>query len=275
MMITASCSVPLKISHWQSIIIKPDGIPNEYVTPLNYYDAGSKVQFTFSNDLENLYFCIRATEESPQLKILHAGFQIVIDTSRGQKRTAVLEFPILKQPNHGAPPTDNPYVKDGKPDMSNLLQSLNEMRLTGFNVPINGLVSLQNNYGIRLAIQFDADKNMTIEGVIPFKTFYSERLSEVDAGKIINISILINGMQAPPKLKDNNGAPMNQPPGEDGNGTMQGDRMPQGNNGMPPGGRGPQGERPQQGGFQSQNVSSYSYDKINSIKIKYSLSVKK
>jgi hypothetical protein len=283
-----SCSVTEKICQWQEKTITPDGIPAEYSIPLNHYDSETKIQFTFSNDLENLYFCIRATEEEAQLKILRAGVQILIDTTGNEKGFVSIQFPLPRDKNQGPPPNDQPEVKP-ESDHSNRPHKamegdkepgadLKEMVLEGFKGPINGRVPV-NSHGIGVAIKFDADKNLTYEGVIPFKTFYRENLSALDGNRQFMVWVKLNAMIAPQMEKEFQGPPMNgagnRPPRNGESGGRQGGNRPQGGGGMAPdnGMQQPNGGRPDGGGESMESSKSYPFNTVNIIKIKYLLAV--
>src|ERR1035437_11092458 len=81
--ILSSCTHYIYIarSPWQTSSIVVDGKPNEWPTPLKYFDEKSKLQYAVTNDYENLYFCIKAADEQTQTKILRAGLQVWIDTT--------------------------------------------------------------------------------------------------------------------------------------------------------------------------------------------------
>lgn len=285
-----SCSVSEKISQWQRSPITVDGIPSEYSIPLSHYDADTKIQYMFSNDLENLYFCIRATEEEAQMKILRAGIQILIDTAGDGSGMVSLQFPLPRDKNQGPPPNDRPEVRPdfndsnrtmgSKPFKGNInpLFGLNEMQLDGFSGTMNGRVPL-NSHGIGVAIKIDADKNLTYEGVIPFKTFYKEKLSAAEIAKQFVILVKLNAMITPQMGNDFQSPPMNgagnRPPREGEGGGRPGGNRPPGGGGMPPGNgmQQPDGGRPEDGGGSAGTSKSYPFNTVNVIKIKYILAV--
>jgi len=291
--LVTSCSVTEKISHWQDKPITPDGIPAEYSIPLTHYDSDTKIQYTFSNDLENLYFCIRATEEEAQIKILRAGVQILIDTTGNEKGFISIHFPLPRDKNQGPPPNEKPdmkpdfndsnMTKESKPFKGNMnpLFGLDEMQLDGFKGLINGRVPV-NSHGILFAIKIDADKNMTFEGVIPFKTFYKDKLSAAEFAKQFVILVKLNAMISPQMEKDIKKPPMNgdgnRPSGGGDGGGRPGGNMRQGGGGMSPGSGMQQpggGGMPEGKGGDVENTKTYPFETVNTIKIKYRLALNK
>lgn len=273
--VIASCTVTHKISHWQSIEINPDGVSEEYTTPLRYFDIESKVQFTFSNDFENIYFCIRATEEAPQLKILQAGLQIGIDTLGNKKNIALLEFPLNQHSKNNAPPSEKSDKKVFKGEINELKDLLNEFKISGFNVPINGIIPMQNQYGIKLAIQFNKEKDLTIEGVIPFRTFFKEKVSFDDIGKPIYITIEINEMQKPLIPNHINEIPGNQPFNKNNGAREPRAEISSGNMDMSSSKGHFQNRDPHGAMNHESNIENYPFNKNITIKIKYTLTIKK
>jgi hypothetical protein len=276
-----SCAVKQNVSQWQSKPLKIDGIPSEYTTPLSYFDEDSKVQYTLSNDLENLYFCIRATDEEPQLKILQAGIQISIDTAGDGKNPIILMYPLPIE-RKSPPPFQNGIASDSLP--INPVQfstpfGKNEMRLIGFKVPSQEKIPIINSYGIKVAIQIDSLKYLTYEGAIPFKTFYKDRLQSTDNLKKFSIVITLNAMESPqrPSLQQDRMANdfQKKPQGQRPSGAPLGNRNMSQGGGMPHSDGEPQGD----GGFQGnesqsmQNTVQYSFRKVQNIKINYRLSV--
>src|ERR1035437_9320957 len=211
--ILVSCThyVYIARSPWQSNTIVVDGKPTEWPTPLKYYDDKSKLQYAVTNDKENLYLCIKATEEQTQIKILRAGLQIWIDTTgKNEHRVGVL-FPMANakqrfdQPQ--TPKETNAEENQGerkprkKQDINvlrgNFLKEYKEMQLSGFNPPINGMNPIQSTYGIVVSVNWDTIGIMTYEAVIPFKTFYKDAVSLSDSLKCMGISIVLNALPSP------------------------------------------------------------------------------
>ena len=270
--ILSSCSTTVYQSLWQSKSVKADGNPEEWSTPLRFYEKNSKLYYTVSNDSENLYLCIIANEEQVQMKIIQSGIQLWIDTTGKNKQQIGIMFPLADQAKNIHP--SNTRVKGQNPDSRSSFKKLfisefKEMTVSGFRTPIEGTIPTQNNYGISVNINCDSNNVLVYEAIIPFKTFYKQTLSASDSTKILGISIIVNAMQeaqmpndAPGGgMKDNGniGGRGNMPPG---GGNMQNGGNMQGRGNMPGGGP-PTGENPN------------SLSKTNTIKMKFKLSVSK
>ena len=225
-----SCTHYIYISRsiWQGNAVVADGKPAEWTTPLKYYDESSKLQFAVSNDFQNLYVCIRATEEQTQSKIMRAGLQLWIDTTGKNEHRVGILFPMantIKKTDQSQGGERNTGEKhDVSAFRNKFLNEYKEMELSGFNPPINGMNLLQNNYGITVSINWDSSQIMTYEAVIPFKTFYKDLISVSDSLKLMGVSIVLNALPAPQ--------------GGGGGGSHGGGRGSGGGGGMPGGGAG-------------------------------------
>jgi len=199
--ILSSCTHYIYISRspWQTKSIIPDGKATEWTTPLKYYDEKSRLQYAVTNDNKNLYFCIRATEEETQTKILRAGMQIWIDTVGKNEHQVGILFPLSsalrKTEQYTAPKERSTGEKHDISGLKNkFLNGYKEMELSGFKPPINGMNPIQSSFGIIASINWDTIGIMTYEAVIPFKTFYKDSISASDSIKLMGISIVLNAL---------------------------------------------------------------------------------
>ncbi len=208
--IIASCKAPLYQNKWQDHKVIADGKPDEWTIPLRFYDSKSKLSYTVTNDLDNLYICMRVTDDADQVKIMKAGMQVWIDTTGSNNETTGILFP---QRSHEPAPsaqqssdTKGKRSEAGKVNIRSMRASFQkdykEMQLTGFKAPVRGSVPLQNDFGINLGINWDANRFdssyiMIYEAVIPFKTFYKNKLTSADSLKKFGITISVNALTRP------------------------------------------------------------------------------
>jgi len=88
-----SCSKTTYKSIWQLTPVNADGFSYEWSIPLRFSDSGSKLNYSITNDSEDLYISLRITEEQTQMKIMNAGFQVGIDTTGKKASQAIIKFP--------------------------------------------------------------------------------------------------------------------------------------------------------------------------------------
>jgi hypothetical protein len=256
---------------WQDKAVVADGKPTEWAIPLKYYDDKSKLQYCISNDRDNIYFCIRATDEQAQTKIFRAGMQLWIDTTGKNEHHVGILFPLANgakksEQNKGQQKIEEKH--DGGGGFKNkFLNGYKEMELAGFMSPVtNGMNPIQNSYGILANINWDSSEVMTYEVVIPFKTFYRETLALSDSSKLMGVSIVLNGLPMP---EGSGGGGSHGGGGRHGGGGMPGN-VPGAGSGMPGGGGGAS-----HGGAGGVGPGSTYLYETNSIKMTLELSVKK
>lgn len=235
---SSSCSKTVYENIWQSNPVKADGKTKEWTNPFNEYDIRTKLQYTVSNDKENLYLCFRVPGEQMQMKIIRAGIQLWIDTTGRNKKQACILFPAsIMEKKEGFSPDAKAGQKHEKEGWKKkFLNEYKEMELAGFKSPIGGRMPLENNYGISFYINWDSTNIMVGEAVIPFNTFYKKSLSKSDISKELGLTLIINGL---PGSREERGdqATGSQGAGMPGGGMgMQGGGMGGMGGGMPGGG---------------------------------------
>ena len=190
---------------WQSNKVTVDGRIPEWENPLRFYDDKSKINYTISNDLQNLYVCMKVSDETEQLKMLRGGMEFRIDTSGKKGFPIIMTYPMKNQQGQQHKKSENQPEKkpDDKPaDHSGmklkLLNQAKDMQLNGFKPPLGGILPLFNTTaGISAAINMDSLGIMYYEAVIPFNTFYKKELTPADSNKVFSYEIVVNGLPAP------------------------------------------------------------------------------
>ncbi len=196
LIILTSCSHTLYQAASQSKPVTIDGIPNEWSLPLRLSDVNSKLQYNITNDADNLYVCIRATEPETQRKIIFAGMEIWLDPSGKNKRVTCIRFPLpagndLSQERSENNTPDQARDRDLK---KRYFGSHQEMILSGFASSFNGTFPLDNGKGIKASINWDSIGIMTYELVIPFNSFYGRSLASLAISPVIGMQIVINAV---------------------------------------------------------------------------------
>jgi hypothetical protein len=193
---------------WKDSAVTIDGNPVDWDQPFRYYDSKAKIQYSVVNDTHDLYICLKTMDDKAQMKMLRPGMEVSVDPSGKKKETCAIRYPL---PND----TKLEWVQDGnepeqqhleRPDLKRLKLDYSvadkKMKLTGFkNIP-GDIMSVENKYGIQVAIGWDKDDVLTYEIKIPFSTFYKESLSAVDTLKPIIIGVKINGFDVPQQISN-------------------------------------------------------------------------
>jgi hypothetical protein len=232
---------------WQTKPVVVDGDPSEWFIPLRFYDADTKLNYTLSNDDEKIYLCVRIVDELSQAKVIRNGINIWFDTLAKKNKQCGILFPV---PDKGG----DEYQSDGatggggshhRGDGSGkhgsgdndaikkkFLRQANQMQLIGFKKGIPDYLAPENEYGINVSINWDANNIMIYEAAIPFKAFYKPALVAKDSLRNFDFSMTIHGFPAPEKKDDGNSGGG----GMGGAGGGMGGGMPGGGGGMPGGG---------------------------------------
>jgi len=191
---------------WQSKHVVADGKITEWPNPLRFYDDKSRINYTITNDRNNLYLCMKVSDETSQRKILHGGVEFRIDTLEKKSFPIGFIFPIAneivmeKHSDRELHQEPKPGEKRDYSTMSKkMLNHATEAQLTGFKPPLTGIISLVNNpSGLSAAITIDSLGILYYEAIIPFKTFYKNELTGADTNRVFSYEIKVNALPAPP-----------------------------------------------------------------------------
>ncbi|MCO5937334.1 hypothetical protein NAF17_17440 [Mucilaginibacter sp. RB4R14] len=77
--------------------------------------------------------------------------------------------------------------------MRERITTLRSIKMTGFKDIENEMITTSNTYGIKVAIDYDANGNFVYEAAIPLKFFHADDLAKNDWA----FNFKINGMQKP------------------------------------------------------------------------------
>jgi hypothetical protein len=226
---------------WQVKPIVADGSNGDWGSPYNYMDGKAKIQYSFSNDKENLYITVMASDGMTQMKMLTAGMQVSIDLQGKKSQNTGISFPLENQQpikieeNEAKPELTPDRNSAAVKRLGNLIGSAREFSLQGFN-DCNGvyLIAQKNKCGIETKIGIDVNNELIWEAIVPFKSFYKASIDRSDLGKAVSICFEINALKKP-EMPPSQGPPGGRPAG----GMPPMGNMPSG--GMPPGGGDPGG----------------------------------
>ncbi len=201
--VCSSCSQRIYDAlNWQSNKVTADGKIPEWSNPLRFYDHNSKINYNITNDRQNLYLCIKVSDETMFAKILRGGIEFRIDTAGKKSFSIAFIFPISNQEKMmQSKRSDTPTEKSsGEKSYSTLMMQKKmsqekEVQLIGFKPPLGGILTLFNTTsGISAAINFDSLGTMYYEAIIPFRTFYKNELMATDSNKVFSYEIKVNGL---------------------------------------------------------------------------------
>jgi hypothetical protein len=185
-----------------------DGNLTDWGDSLRYHNDEKNIKYTLANDKENLYAAIRINDRLEQARVLNAGITISIDTHGKKKETFSMTFP-LRYPGTPAPAFTG-FKDDGgeitKEEREELtrerITTLRSIKMTGFKDIENEMITTSNTYGIKAAIDYDADGNLVYEAAIPLKFFHADDITKNEWA----FNFKINGIQKPDHSAQNGDA---------------------------------------------------------------------
>ena len=227
---------------WQSTPVTVDGNASEWRIPLRFYDPDTKLNYTLSNDNEKIYLCIRIVDELSQAKVMRNGLNIWFDTLAKKNKHCGILFPVPDKAGEengennlqgGSHHSGGRHGSGGNSEdiKERFLRQANQMQLIGFKKNIPDYLTTENEFGINVNINWDANNIMIYEASIPFGAFYKPKLEPRDSLKNFDFAMTIHGFTAP-KKDDSNTTSSGNNMGGSSMGSMNGAGMGGGMNGM-------------------------------------------
>jgi hypothetical protein len=202
--VAGSAQDNLAKSSWVNAPVMIDGNAKDWTLPLNYYDADTKLFFSFANDHSNLYLCFQSPDEANQMKIMNAGMEISLSI-KGKHRVSV-DFPLDNQKVPGQSPGENTpddYLNRKSREDSFLLKDT-LMELKGFRGN-NGMTAIHNNAGVNAAINWDESNKLTYEISIPLGEMFGNNYSLSDIARDITLEVTVNALKGHKSAKGRRG----------------------------------------------------------------------
>ena len=179
--------------------VKIDGKLDEWGDSLRYYNEEKKLNYTLANDNDNLYAAIRINDRSEQARILGAGLTLSINTKGKKKGDYTLTFPIAEAGMNnrlgmGARKPDESITQEDRDQLIRArLTKLRDIKVTGFKDIEGDIITTTNTYGIKTAIDYDANGYLIYEASIPLKLFGSFKAGKDEWA----FNFKINGLTKP------------------------------------------------------------------------------
>jgi len=155
--------------------ISIDGDLKDWGDSLQYYNAESNTRYVLSNDKQNLYFAIKINNPTEIARVLRAGITLGVDPKGKKKSVYNITFPVNTQLVNTAKSADQGLGEITQTDRDELhkqiLTSLRGIRVEGFKDIESDMITTSNSYGIKTAIDYDANGNLVCEAAIPLKFF--------------------------------------------------------------------------------------------------------
>jgi hypothetical protein len=179
--------------------INVDGDLKEWGDSLRYYNVEKRLNYALANDKDYLYAAIRVSDRLDKMKVLNAGITLSIDPKGKKKDSFILTFPLAApgdKPEFTKPKDDNGEITQADRDelMRERITKLRYIKVVGFKDIEDEMITTSNTYGIKTAINYDANGDLVYEVAIPLSFFHTGN----DAFKSEwAFNFKINGFQRP------------------------------------------------------------------------------
>ena len=166
--------------------IKVDGKPTEWNNQLQAYNKAIECYYTISNENNNLYLTVQATDLDIANKIICRGITLTVNGTGKMKdqKGAAITFPVLNVDAFPRGQRGEPYAgmamnldkPDGWPADSfmvilnkDLSSKAKDIKVKGVKEITDSLISIYNPYGIKAVALFDNKTIFTYELAVPLK----------------------------------------------------------------------------------------------------------
>lgn len=158
--------------------INIDGDLKEWGDSLRYYNEEKRLNYALANDKDYLYAAIRISDRLDKMKVLNAGITISIDPKGKKKDSFMLTFPLAapdEKPEFARPKDDNGEITQADRDelMRERITKLRYIKVVGFKDIDGDMITTSNTYGIKTAINYDANGDLVYEAAIPLSFFHA------------------------------------------------------------------------------------------------------
>jgi len=187
---------PAATGVWQNNAIIIDGRDSDWIKPLTYTDMKEKLNYSITNDKDNIYILMSTKNEQEQQKILEGGLTVWINKQgeKNEEGAAGIAFPT------GSHSRDAGIMK-GRPELYQekkiMLAELKDYTLIGFNK-----TKAVENYdygkiseeGVDVRIDFNASGELIYEALVPLSAVYAKNSSHNYGGRSLTVGFYIDGL---------------------------------------------------------------------------------
>jgi hypothetical protein len=205
-----------------SRVVKPivvDGQANEWDDAEMQFEPKASLKYNFANDGKYLYVCLQTSDELAQIKIIHGGLQLWIDSTGRKKKQVSLQFPLpSKEPLFDRKlrkPTENDDVESAANQL-NLMgiyqrnaDNWREMQLSGFYAPLAGLQPLTAKGAPQVKVAWSRGGILVYEAAIPLASCCATVLAAKEP--TVAVGFRINGFDLPRNMPSNNSQSVTNP----------------------------------------------------------------
>jgi hypothetical protein len=189
----ASCSpTNYPVGKYQSEAIIADGNASDWGLPLRFGNETGSLQYSITNDRDNIYVSVASNDQATQMKMLRAGLKIYIDT-KGKKSTDMgLVYPFKEQEVMTNRRMENRNTSPTAMKQKMILDA-DIFSTTGFINMENRIYDLKDTSHIKIGMNYDTYNNLVFEAIIPLKYVLATPITNSKAPSI-SVGIIVNNM---------------------------------------------------------------------------------
>lgn len=186
--------------------VKIDGKLNEWQDTLQAFNRTVFLGYTIANDEKNLYMAIKSSDQVNSNKILAGGITCSVNTEgkKKDKDAFIVTFPVVNTSPARQTAQRGPggQRSAGQGQMQGLdantvarrrqqLSQFREIKVSGFKEITDTLISIYNEYGIKVAADYDNEGSLIYELAVPLRLL---NMTSDSKGEIA-YNIKVNGRQ--------------------------------------------------------------------------------
>jgi hypothetical protein len=226
-----------------------DGDDKDWPSPYPNYDSKAMISYVVSNDRNNLYLSIKASDARMRMKILRGGMVVHIDTLGGKDGQLLIRSPmpdVLPEGSeserirrqHISADADGQQQRDASAWRKQMMLGAEQFSLSGFGACDGSYAnsSTGNACNVQVKLGINEYNELVWEAAIPFSAWRHRTLIARDGGRPISICFEIAGVKMPARTTGGQGGGGRT--GGGGGGRMGGGGMGRGGGGGRMGGGG-------------------------------------
>lgn len=188
---------PAETGIWQQRPLIVDGMDNDWTKPLPYTDRKEKINYSVSNDGDNIYILLSTRSPQEQQKIIEGGMTVWVNSKAEKEESSSvgIGFPLDSHKDR-----DRELMAQARPDKYKnnkpiTLDDLKSYSLYGFSSEIETYDYGQNNEEhILVRIDYNKEGDLIYEACVPLSMIYPQNTTHNYAGKSIAVGIFIEGL---------------------------------------------------------------------------------
>jgi len=169
-----------------------DGDLSEWEGSLQHLYARQDMEFELRNDDKYIYLAVRVTNLDRQIQALGSGISFTVNTSGRKREGPRITFPIADRITFRGLMSES-FSEEERPVDTRVaaLKSVRGIQVQQFDHLLDGMISMDNQYGIRAAAAIDTTEALCVEIQLPIHLL---NIPEDPANREMAYNLRINGV---------------------------------------------------------------------------------